>query len=270
MINKNRLAAIIGFLIFGALSLFLMKLSGLTAAFLDDSFSQAISGAMENSAMLDYGYLIAGILMLPVAFAFVGVYSLMQEKADWILAASGIAMILLSLIFIGASITGAAFGLGLAASNFLIQYLSIDDAKAYKELRPSRIIRGAASSAILLISILVAISVFFAVSDNASYADNGINSMVDTIIKITVSESGKLSLEEIPGATEMLSEQIKSSELMAILRAYYPQMSAITAFTAIQVLGILIAPLAGIYAWILWRMNGLGGKAYVKEIAARV
>ncbi len=255
MINKNLVMAAGGFLIFGAIALYLIQLSGLNADFLDNSLSTIISYSITGNMPLNFQYLIAGLLLLPLSYAFVAAYALVREKIDWLLVAAGAIMIPLSLLFMGASTTGAAFGIGMFLSGFLMQYLPIDDAKAYKELRPGRIARQALSSAIFLASVLIAAAVFAAVSGDASYSNNGINDMVDSIIRLTVDENTRLRVEAVPGGMQQLTDQVKSSEMIMLLKAYYAHMSAITAFTILEMIGILIAPIAGIYAWVLWKLS---------------
>lgn len=261
MIDKNQAVAIIGLLFFGAAAIYLFQLSGINAGFLDDALSKTFDSALTKTMLVDTNYLLAGILALSLSFVFVGMYALITNKIDRILIFAGALMIPFSLLFIGMSLTGAIFGAGLFLSMILMQYLPIDDAKAYKELRPARIIRKAAGSSILLTSLLVALSVFFVVSGSTSYAENGINRIVDTIIKITVDKNTLASVEQVPGGVDMLKNQMQSSEMIAMMKAYYPHLSAITAFSIVQVIGILAAPIAGIFAWILWKMNESGNKS---------
>lgn len=258
MIDKNQVVAIAGLLIFGAAAIYLFNLSGMNSEFLNDVLSKTFDSALTKANFVDTNYLLAGIFALSLSFVFVGIYALITNEMDWILTLAGALMIPFSLLFIGMSLTGAIFGVGLFLSMILMQYLPIDDAKAYKELRPARIIRGAVGSSILLTSLLVALSVFFVVSGSASYAENGMNKIVDIMLKITVDKNTLVSVEQVPGGTDMIKNELRSSEIILIIKAYYPHLSAVTAFSVIQIIGVLVAPIAGLFAWILWKMNESG------------
>jgi len=255
MIDKNQVVAIAGLLIFGAAAVYLFQLSGITAGFLDNVLSKTFDSALTQTNLISINYLLAGIFALSLSFVFVGIYALITNKMDLILVLASSLMIPFSLLFLGMSLTGGLFGLGLFLSMILMQYLPIDDAKAYKELRPARIIRGAVGSGILVTSLLVALSVFFVVSGSVSYAENGMNAIVDTMIKMTVDQKTLATVEQVPGGTDMLKSQLESSGVILIIKSYYPQLSAVTAFSLIQIIGVFVAPIAGIFAWIMWKIN---------------
>ncbi len=261
MIDKNQAMAMGGFLIFGAIALVLMQLSGMNDAFLNNILAETLNfGMANNGAMpLNTTYLLLGIILLPASFAFAAVYAMAQEKADKIISISGIAMILVALLAIGISVTGAATGIGLFAAAFLMQYLPADGAKAYKELRPGRIAREAASTVMLLISVLVAAAVYATVLADSSYAEKGVDKIVESVVKTTVDADSLAALDSMPGGLETVSDKLKSSEIIVILKENYALMTAVSAFAFIQVLAILIAPLTGIYASVLWKMNGDAG-----------
>lgn len=260
MIDKNQAMAIGGFLMLGAVALVMLQLSGMDDAFLANILVKTLNSGMANNGAMPLNtiYLILGILLLPASFAFAAVYALVQEKTDRIIAASGIAMIPLSLLTIGVSLAGAAMGIGLSAAAFLMQYFSADDAKAYKELRPGRIARSAASSVMLLISVLVALAAYSTISSDASYAENGVNEIVDTIVKTTVDADTRATLESTPDGMKAISDKMKSSGLIVLLKDNYALMSAVSAFAFIQMLAIIIAPLTGAYASLLWKMSETG------------
>ncbi len=175
MIDKNQIVAIAGLVLFGAVALYLFQLSGLNDEFLNNILSKTINSTMTNTPLININYLAAGIFALAISFASVGTYALTKLEMDRILIFAGVIMLPLALLFIGMSATGAVFGASLFLSLILMQYLPIDDAKAYKELRPGKIIQGAVGSAVLLTSVLVGLSVYFVVSGNASYAEKGMN-----------------------------------------------------------------------------------------------
>ncbi len=255
MINKDQMIAAVGFLAFGAVALFLLQYSGMDAEFLNGILSETISSTLEQGMPLKLGYLLAGLFVLPVSFAFVAVYALYRNELDPVLLGAGFVLMLFSLLFIGVSLAGAAIGISLLASTFLLQYLAIDDAKEYKELQPSRIARGAASSVMLLTSVLVAAAVFMELSNDTSYSNKGIDGIVDMTIKMTVDQETLRAVEATPGGMQMMVDKVKSIKLIVLLKTYYAQMSAVTAFAFVQVLGILIAPLTGLYASALWKMG---------------
>lgn len=258
MIERNQVIAIVGMIVFGAAAIYMFSLSGLNDAFFESILSKTISSSLTQTPLLKTSYLVAGIFALAFSFAFIGIYALISQKIDWIVIIAGALMIPLSLLFIGTSLTGALFGTGMFLSVIIMQYCPIDDAKAYKDLRPARIIRGAVGTSIVLISILVSISVYLTVSGDPSYSEKGVNDVVDTMLKMTINEATLASVEEVPGGMEMLKSEMKSSEVVLMIKTYYPQFSAITAFTIIQVMGVILAPVAGILAWILWKMDDEG------------
>ncbi|MBU4246655.1 MAG: hypothetical protein ABIF85_05220 [Nanoarchaeota archaeon] len=258
MIERNQVIALIGMISFGAAAIYLFQLSGLNDVFLESILSKTIDSTMTQAPLLNTIPLVAGIFALALSFAFVGIYALITQKIDWIIVIASMIMIPLSLMFIGSSLTGAVFGAGLFLSAIIMQYCPIDDAKAYKELKPARIIRGAVGTSILLTSVLIGLSVYITVSGDASYSEEGVNNVVDTMLKMTIDEETRASVEEVPGGMDMLKNQMQSSEVVFMIKTYYAQFSAITAFTIIQVIGIILAPIAGIFAWLMWKMNDEG------------
>ena len=261
MIDKNQIVAIAGLVLFGSGALYLFQLAGFDDVFLNNILSKTINSTMTNTPLINTYYFAAGILALAISFASVGVYALEKRAMDMAVVIAGAIMLPLALLFIGMSATGAVLGVGLFLSMMLMQYLPIDDAEAYKELRPAKIVQGAVGTAVLLTSVLVALSVYFVVSGDASYAGKGMSAVVDTILEISVDDATRASLAEVPGGMDLLKDEIQSSELVSMMSTYYAYLSAITAFTAIQLIGVFLAPLARVFAWILWKMNGNYGAA---------
>lgn len=265
MIERNTLIAVAGFMAFSAVSVVLLGASGLTAEHIDTLFFQFLSAALEGGSAFNIYYIIAGIFFLSLSFAFVAAYSLFREKIDFLFSAISLILIAVCGAVIGFSSTGIAFGAGLSLSSVVIQYLVIDDKKAYKELRPGRICAQACETALLLASAIIAVSVFFAVSSNESYVAESSDLLVDYVVNSTISGKSatiialgdrNVSVELAPGDIDTIKTKVKSLDFFGIFEENYAILSAVLAFSVFQIIfSMAVSKLAGIFSWVLWKLS---------------
>lgn len=266
MIEKNSIISAAGFLVLAGLALMLFARAGVGAGFMDSVVQNTIDLSLAQKAQVDTAALIGGMILLPLSFAFIAAFALSDKKIDWaVLGASG-ALSLVLIIFNGASPTNIAIALGILLSPLVVQYIAVDDANAYKELRPGRIASDAAGKAFLLLSLILAVSVFSVTSGDTSYAEKSVESIVNATLVLAI-DGSSTEIKTIPGGEELFKEkmqqvreQVKTMPIFGLIRAYYPYISAITVFAAVQFGALLMVPLAGIFAWVLWKFMGKGNK----------
>ena len=259
-IDRNRIVAAAGFLAFAGISLALFARAGINSAYLDSIVLQLINMTLLSNAPIDITFLIGGLLLFALSLAFVGAYALFRDSIDWSLAGISAAMFAPILAFSGLGATNVALGFGIFLSPIIVQYVAIDDKKAYKELRPGRMISNAVGTAILAIGILSARSVFYVTSSDTSYSENALDSVVDATLLMTF-DSASAEIKAIPNGEVMfkekmvqVKEEMKAMPVFGMIRDFFPHASAITVFATIQLFSMaLIAPLAGIFGWILWK-----------------
>lgn len=265
LMDKNRIVAIAGFLVFAGLALALISRAGITPGFLDEILLKSIEMSLSQKMPFDIATILGGIVLLSLSFAFVSSYALIREKTDPAILGASAVLFALMVAAGGTGITSIALGFGIFLSPLVIQYVATDDKKAYKEFRAGRMTSHAVGTAMLVISLLVAVSVFYTTSADASYADKAIDSVVDATMVLAVGGQSQ-QVSQIPGGEEIfrekmkeVKEQLKSMPMFAAFKAYFPHMSALTVFSAIQLAGmIVIAPLSGLFGWILYRFMAKG------------
>ena len=152
--------ALLAYLLAASLALFFLFQSGISSDYIFKPMTASAKTISNGFSGINVLYLLLFILLLPLAYSILCLYSVSTEEVDLTVAVAPLILSLNVFFYLGLSLPSLLISVGLVLSAFFAHYSSFRDKECYKKISYYAVSSKATKRAIFLLNLFIILSVF--------------------------------------------------------------------------------------------------------------
>ena len=217
--------ALLAYLLTASLALFLLFQSGISGDYIFKPMTVSAKTMSNGLAGINLLYLLLSLLLLPLAYSILCLYSVSTEEIDLTVAIAPLMLSLVVFFYLGLSLSALVISVGLVLSVVFAHYSSFRDKECYKKISYYGVASKATKRAIFLLNLFIILSVFLMLpKDPAEIQKHFENDLSGPLNDTLPGLQGSL----VDGQKQQIHSMLKSLEGALLVSTEQAGMSSLT------------------------------------------